>query len=295
MVVLSACVTCDGKLLVARQFVDMASSRVEGLIASLPALRHNATYVETDQVRMVYQPLDTLLLVLITTTSSNILLDLHSLDLVKQLLNELGATTKQTINLHKFELLGLLDELITNGYQNNVTLAQLRSISLMESHDERIQAELDKKKELYAKEETKKKAKQLDLLKRDARRQQQQQQPQYPSQPQYQPQQPVQQPFQTQYQPPVSAEPATASRGMKLGSKSKQDTVLDSLRHDHAIRDMPARTHAPVANPVHQEPLAPIDPYILIDNSGSMFKLPKHCRPPLIATDQFQAWNSLAQ
>lgn len=47
--------------LVSRQFVDMSRIRIEGLLAAFPKLVGNGkqhTYVETENVRYVYQPME---------------------------------------------------------------------------------------------------------------------------------------------------------------------------------------------------------------------------------------------
>ena len=47
--------------LVSRQFVDMSRIRIEGLLAAFPKLVGSGkqhTYVETENVRYVYQPLE---------------------------------------------------------------------------------------------------------------------------------------------------------------------------------------------------------------------------------------------
>ena len=66
MVVLAAAIlTKSGKPLLSRQFVEMSRIRIEGLLAAFPKLLGSGkqyTYLETDTVRYVYQPIETLFL-----------------------------------------------------------------------------------------------------------------------------------------------------------------------------------------------------------------------------------------
>ncbi|CAK8566396.1 unnamed protein product [Lathyrus sativus] len=89
MVVLAASIVgMSGKVLVSRQFVDMSRIRIEGLLAAFPKLigtEKQHTYIETENMRYVYQPLEALYLLLVTNKQSNILEDLDTLRLLSNL------------------------------------------------------------------------------------------------------------------------------------------------------------------------------------------------------------------
>lgn len=77
-------------VLVSRQFVEMSRIRIEGLLAAFPKLIGSGkqhTYVETENVRYVYQPIEALYLLLVTNKQSNILEDLETLRLLSKLVS----------------------------------------------------------------------------------------------------------------------------------------------------------------------------------------------------------------
>ncbi|KAG7442211.1 uncharacterized protein BT62DRAFT_450445 [Guyanagaster necrorhizus] len=193
MVVLAASIcTKGGKAVVSRQFRDMTRARIESLLASFPKLiptNTQHTTVETSEVRYVYQPLEDLYILLITNKASNILQDIETLHLFARVVSDLCRTAdEREILIKAFDILGAFDEIVSLGYKENVSLMQVRSVLEMESHEEKIQEIIARvcyteifsqfvafilypqNKEAEAKEELKRRAKQLEMQRREQQR-----------------------------------------------------------------------------------------------------------------------------
>ncbi|KAL0422230.1 UNVERIFIED_CONTAM: Coatomer subunit delta-3 [Sesamum latifolium] len=143
MVVLAASIISkSGKALVSRQFVDMSRIRIEGYLAAFPKLIGTGkqhTYVETENVRYVYQPIESLFLLLVTNKQSNILEDLDTLRLLSRLVPEYSySLDEEGIGKSAFEILFAFDEVISLGHKENVTVAQVKQYCEMESHEEKL-------------------------------------------------------------------------------------------------------------------------------------------------------------
>lgn len=129
------------------------------------------------QVRYVYMPIDELYVVLLTPPLSNILQDIDTLHLLGRIVTEMcsvgtarGGVGEGEILRNAFELLSSFDEVISLGYRERVGMTEVRAAMEMESHEERIQEIIAKNKEQEAKEELKRRAKQLEMQRREALR-----------------------------------------------------------------------------------------------------------------------------
>ncbi|KAN0073688.1 hypothetical protein V8E55_012165 [Tylopilus felleus] len=172
MVVLAASIcTKGGKAVLSRQFHPMTRTRIESLLASFPKLipaNSQHTSVETTEVRYVYQPLEDLYILLITNKASNILQDIDTLHLFARVVSDLCKSVEEReIQRQSFELLGAFDEIVSLGYREHVNLIQVRSVLEMESHEEKIQDIIARNKEAEAKEELKRRARQLEMQRRE--------------------------------------------------------------------------------------------------------------------------------
>lgn len=181
MVVLSAAIcTKTGKALISRQFVEMTRIRIEGLLASFPKLlgsdAKQHTFVETDSVRYVYQPMENLYLLLITNKASNIVEDLDTLRLLSKVVPDIAGTannlTEEKVTDKCFELIFAFDEVITaGGYRENINLQQIRTNLEMDSHEEKLHNMIKVSKMDNARDQAKDAAKVIREKNRDIGRQ----------------------------------------------------------------------------------------------------------------------------
>ena len=252
--------------MLSRQFREMNRSRVEGLLASFPKLADSGTQhttVEQDNVRFVYQPLDELYMVLITNRQSNILQDIDSLHLFVQVVTSICKKLEEReILRNAFELLSAFDELVTMGYRENLTMSQIKTFLEMESHEERIQEIIARNKELEASEERKRKAKQLEMQRKEAARSAAYGRGMPPKMPQYPTYTPPARPTVTDTYDAYEAEKnktfnkplASRGKGMQLGKKSKTTDIYDRVKADMGTTEV--EDQAPLVQPSQPTPVA---------------------------------------
>ena len=257
----------------------MQRSRVEALLASFPKLADTAsqhTTVEQDNVRFVYQPLDELYMVLITNRQSNILQDISTLHIFAQVVGSIcKSLDEREITRCAYELLSAFDEVVTLGYRENLTLTQIKTFLDMESHEERIQEIIARNKELEASEERKRKAKQLEMQRKEmsrAGRGSMGGMPRTPSYPTYTP--PPTAPSMTdsydsynaaknqQFNKPLAAR----GKGMQLGKKKTTNTMFEQVRGDLGSD---AEANVPLAG-VPTPAAPPVQPSMAARNSTNL-------------------------
>ncbi|XP_054717160.1 coatomer subunit delta-like [Uloborus diversus] len=245
MVLLAASVTTkSGKALVSRQFVEMTRARIEGLLAAFPKLLSSGrqhTFVETESVRYVYQPMEKLYTLLITTKASNILEDLETLRLFTRVIPDYCKSMEESdIINNAFNLIFAFDEIVALGYRENVNLAQIRTFVEMDSHEEKVYQAVRQTQEKEAKQKMKEKARELTKARQEASKKGRS--PGfgsssnfgYPPSPVVGDAAPTAPDTQTkQTYPTPSSRPTGTGKAMKLGNKNKDiDLFVDMLKSE---------------------------------------------------------------
>ena len=152
---------------------------------------------------------------------------------------------------HSFDLLCAFDEVVSLGYKENVTLSQVRNVLEGESHEEKIQEIIARNKEAEAKEELKRRAKQLEMQ----RREQQKRAQGYPAStgsmaggytpaPRYEA--PAVSEYRTASPAATVAKPAFKGSGMKLGKKGKQSELMSMMGGETEVEIEAEQVAAPV-------------------------------------------------
>eukprot|EP00924_Labyrinthula_sp_SR-Ha-C_P002156 augustus_masked-scaffold_19-processed-gene-2.40-mRNA-1 protein AED:0.34 eAED:0.34 QI:0/-1/0/1/-1/1/1/0/542 len=175
MTIISIAITTrGGKSLFARQYIDITRLRLEGLLSSFPKLlssSNNYTFLDTENVRFVFHPIEDLYLLLLTTKSTNILSSLSTIKLLTTLFTQTyfpeipnaSIVSDQTNNSKLFELIYSFDEVICPkiGVSEEITKESIEKHLEMESHEERLYEMLRQSKEDDAKMEMKRKVKEI--------------------------------------------------------------------------------------------------------------------------------------
>lgn len=162
MVIISAAI-CDksGKLLLARLFHPMTKSELESTLKNFPKSLQPSqqhTFIENNNFRFLYLPLDEFYLILLTNKGSNIIEDLECLRVLQKVVGGLcgSGTTEENILKNSFDILLAFDDCIVLGFRESVTPQQIQTSLEMESSEEKLHLMLMKARMNEAKENAKK-------------------------------------------------------------------------------------------------------------------------------------------
>jgi hypothetical protein len=104
--------------LLARQFLDITKTQLEGLLSNFPRLLENDmqhTFVESESLRYVYQSMDDLYLVLLTSKQSNIVEDLETIRLMQKIIQHYCpfSVDEGSILRFSFDIIHAFDDVIS--------------------------------------------------------------------------------------------------------------------------------------------------------------------------------------
>lgn len=122
--------------------------------------------METESVRYLYQPLESLYVVLLTTKGSNVVQDLETLRLFCKLVPEYlpvySSLDEESILEAAFEIIAAFDEVVDwGGLRVNVDVQQVNVLTEMFSHEEKLANMIKESKMMEAKEVAKRRAESL--------------------------------------------------------------------------------------------------------------------------------------
>jgi len=171
MVVLSAAVcTKQGKLELARQFVEMTRSKTQTIWSSFSKLiDHDSKHCsfETPDCRFMYQHLDNHVVAIATNFSSNVMVDFDILTTLVRIVTDTLQGNRFEVSEIKFELVQKFDEVITpTGLFTYANLPDIQKAVEMDSHEARVAKMIKASQENEARVMAKKRAEQIRKLKK---------------------------------------------------------------------------------------------------------------------------------
>jgi len=171
MVVLSAAVcTKQGKLELARQFVEMTRSKTQTIWSTFSKLiDHDSKHCsfETPDCRFMYQHLDNHVVAIATNFSSNVMVDFDILTSLVRIVTDTMQGNRFEVSEIKFELVHKFDEVITpTGLFTYASLQEIQKAVDMDSHEHRVAEMIRASQENEARVLAQKRAEQIRKLKK---------------------------------------------------------------------------------------------------------------------------------
>ena len=161
----------NARIIFARQFFNITRMDLEEYIVQFSRGMDSCkeiTHFESDKVRYIFIPIDSLYLILITTKNSNIIEDTEILKLIYRLIQDLcGQINSESIVKNAFEIMLGIDDIVSLGYRNSVTLGQIKQYLQMESIEEQEFKRKKREQEEKVKKELAEKGREFDKQRRE--------------------------------------------------------------------------------------------------------------------------------
>uniref|UniRef100_A0A4W5KTE7 Coatomer subunit delta n=1 Tax=Hucho hucho TaxID=62062 RepID=A0A4W5KTE7_9TELE len=190
------------------------------------------TFIDTESVRYVYQPIENFFLLLITNKTSNIVEDLHTMQLMAKLVPDIcGPLTEAHIREKQFDLVFGFDELLNaGGHSENINLAQIRTNMEMESHEEKLHLMIQKTKQENAIADMKR---QQQRIKEEQREKARMEKAAGMSSNTFKSSEP------TYTEAPKLSVATSKTSGMKLGGSKPGNSFLDAMAAEDDLKEIP--------------------------------------------------------
>jgi hypothetical protein len=163
----------NARIIFARQFFNITRMDLEEYIVQFSRGVDSCkeiTHFESNKVRYIFIPIDSLYLILITTKNSNIIEDTEILKLIYRLIQDLcGAINSESIVTNAFEIMLGIDDIVSLGYRNSVNLGQIKQYLQMESIEEKEFKRKKREQELAVQKALAEKGREFDKQRREKR------------------------------------------------------------------------------------------------------------------------------
>ena len=161
----------NARIIFARQFFSITRMDLEEYIVQFSRGVDSCkeiTHFESDKVRYIFIPVESLYLILITTKNSNIIEDTEILKLIYRLIQDLcGTINSESIVDNAFEIMLGIDDIVSLGYRNSVNLGQIKQYLQMESIEEQEFKRKKREQEEKVKKELAEKGREFDKQRRE--------------------------------------------------------------------------------------------------------------------------------
>ncbi len=159
--------TSEGRLIFYRNYAPISQSLFEDFAFSLPQTMKKEsqhTFAVHGQYRLIYLPIEGLLLSLVTDKNSNILEDIESVAVMKEVVSSIiGSQPDQTaIFDHYVDLVLAFDDMVNLNTRNAISKTQISALLEMESNNEKIHNAMQENKEKEAMRKAEEEARKIE-------------------------------------------------------------------------------------------------------------------------------------